>query len=409
MIRVSAKNLENQKKVIREIILGLHQGLSLEDARVRMEEEVGQISSLEIAEVEQSLINEGMSTDEIKKFCNVHALLFESALQEDMVEEESAGHPIRLFKEENRQIEQITGKLKELITQSATLEPAQFKAAVEAALEQLRDIELHYTRKEQLLFPYLERYGFIGPSKVMWGKHNEIRDLYKQAVTELSKVDDQAGVGRFIENHLNLLIEEVDGMIFKEENILFPTSLEKLQTDDWVDILKESDQVGYAYIQLPAETTHLVEALKIAAADKPAIVDNMLNLPSGILSPTQLMHMLNALPVDVTFVDHEDRVRYFSENRERIFVRTRAIVDRNVQNCHPPQSVDQVEKILSTFKDGSRDSAEFWLTLNEKMIYIVFYAVRDENGKYLGTLEVAQDITALRKLEGERRLLDESN
>ena len=121
------------------------------------------------------------------------------------------------------------------------------------------------------------------------------------------------------------------------------------------------------------------------------------------------MYMLNALPVDVTFVDHDDTVRYFSENKERIFVRTRAIVGRNVQNCHPPQSVDRVEKILDTFKDGSRDQAEFWLNLKGKMIYIVFYAVRDENGKYLGTLEVAQDITRLKQLEGERRLLDEDN
>lgn len=132
-------------------------------------------------------------------------------------------------------------------------------------------------------------------------------------------------------------------------------------------------------------------------------------LPSGELTPRQLMHLLNVLPVDLTFVDHEDKVRYFTENRERIFVRTRAIVGREVKNCHPPQSVEEVEKILDSFKDGSRDSAEFWINFKGKMIYIVFYAVRDESGKYLGTLEVAQDITALQKLEGERRLLDEGN
>jgi len=286
-------------------------------------------------------------------------------------------------------------------------EAEQFRKKAGGLLEKLRDIELHYTRKEQLLFPYLERYGFMGPSKVMWGKHNEIRDLYKAAIAELEKGSEEPAAQKFAEEHLNLLIEEVDGMIFKEENILFPTSLEKLQTDDWIDILKESDQVGYAYITPPAETAHLIDALKQAAADKPALVDNKIKLPSGLISPAQLMHMLNALPVDVTFVDHDDTVRYFSENRERIFVRTRAIVGRNVQNCHPPQSVDQVEKILDTFKDGSRDQAEFWLNLKGKMIYIVFYAVRDENGRYLGTLEVAQDITELQKLEGERRLLDE--
>jgi uncharacterized protein len=406
---MSNTDFDQQKKVIREIILGLHEGLSLEDAKARMEKEVGEISSLEIAEVEQSLINEGMSTDEIKRFCNVHALLFETTLQEDLAKEENPAHPVNLFKSENREIDKLTAALKSLAEKAGQAEAAQFRTEVSGLLEKLRDIELHYTRKEQLLFPYLERYGFMGPSKVMWGKHNEVRDLYKTAIAELEKIKDRSAAEKFVENHLNLLIEEVDGMIFKEENILFPTSLEKLQTEDWIDILKESDQVGYAYITPPAETAHLVDALKKAAADKPAVVDGKIKLPSGLLAPAQLMHMLNALPVDITFVDHDDTVRYFSENAERIFVRTRAIVGRNVQNCHPPQSVTQVEKILDSFKDGSRDSAEFWLSLKGKMIYIVFYAVRDEKGKYLGTLEVAQDITKLQKLEGERRLLDEGN
>lgn len=406
---MSNSNFEKQKKVMKEIILGLHEGLTLEEAKERMEKEVGNISSLEIAEVEQSLINDGMSTDEIKSFCNVHALLFEASLQEDLAKEESSGHPVNLFKAENREIEKITEALKALIAKSTQIDTAAFKTELQELLHKLKDIELHYVRKEQLLFPYLERYGFMGPSKVMWGKHNEVRDLYKQALAAAEKIKEPGDPEKFIEDHLNLLVEEVDGMIFKEENILFPTSLEKLQTEDWIDILKESDQVGYAFITQPAETSHLIDALKKAAADKPALQDNKIKLPSGLISPEQLMHMLNALPVDITFVDHDDTVRYFSENKERIFVRTRAIVGRNVQNCHPPQSVEQVEKILSSFKDGTRDSAEFWLTLGGKMIYIVFYAVRDSNGKYLGTLEVAQDITALRALEGERRLLDEGN
>ncbi len=406
---MSEQKFEKQKKVMKEIILGLHEGLTLEEAKERMEKEVGNISSLEIAEVEQSLINDGMSTDEIKSFCNVHALLFEASLQEDLAKEESPGHPVNLFKAENREIEKITEALKALIAKSTQIDAAAFKTELQELLHKLKDIELHYVRKEQLLFPYLERYGFMGPSKVMWGKHNEVRDLYKQALAAMEKIKEPGDPGKFIEDHLNLLVEEVDGMIFKEENILFPTSLEKLQTEDWIDILKESDQVGYAFIAQPAETSHLIDALKKAAADKPALQDNKIKLPSGLISPEQLMHMLNALPVDITFVDHDDTVRYFSENKERIFVRTRAIVGRNVQNCHPPQSVEQVEKILRSFKDGTRDSAEFWLTLGGKMIYIVFYAVRDSNGKYLGTLEVAQDITALRALEGERRLLDEGN
>jgi len=404
---VSSGDFEKQKQVIKDIILELHQGLSFEEAQKRLEQEVGSISSQEIAQVEQSLIDDGMSPDEIKKFCNVHALLFASTLQADLGGEENEAHPVNFFKAENREIEKITAPMKELAQKAGEMNPGEFRGEAAALLEKLKDVELHYTRKEQVLFPYLERYGFMGPSKVMWGKHNEIRDLFKKARSEINEIASAKDAEKFVKEVFNPLVEEVDGMIFKEENILFPTSLEKLQTEDWVDVLKESEQVGYAFIEPPADTSHLVDALKEAASEEPVLEDNRIKLPSGDLTPKQLMHMLNALPVDITFVDQDDVVRYFSENEERIFVRTRAIIGRKVENCHPPQSVDQVQKIVSSFKDGTRDSAEFWINLKGKMIYIIFFAVRDENGKYMGALEVAQDITGLQKLTGERRLLDE--
>jgi len=404
---VSSGDFEKQKQVIKDIILELHQGLSFEEAQKRLEQEVGSISSQEIAQVEQSLIDDGMSPDEIKKFCNVHALLFASTLQADLGGEENEAHPVNFFKAENREIEKITAPMKELAQKAGEMNPGEFRGEAAALLEKLKDVELHYTRKEQVLFPYLERYGFMGPSKVMWGKHNEIRDLFKKARSEINEIASAKDAEKFVEEVFNPLVEEVDGMIFKEENILFPTSLEKLQTEDWVDVLKESEQVGYAFIEPPADTSHLVDALKEAASEEPVLEDNRIKLPSGDLTPKQLMHMLNALPVDITFVDQDDVVCYFSENAERIFVRTRAIIGRKVENCHPPQSVDQVQKIVSSFKDGTRDSAEFWINLKGKMIYIIFFAVRDENGKYMGALEVAQDITGLQKLTGERRLLDE--
>ncbi len=404
---VGEKDFDKQKQVIKDIILDLHKGLSFEEAQERLEREVGSISSAEIARVEQSLIDDGMSPDEIKNFCNVHALLFESSLQTGAGEEENEAHPVRFFKEENREIEKITALLKDLVLKAGEKDAPEFREEAAALLDQLSDVEMHYTRKEQVLFPYLERYGFMGPSQVMWGKHNEIRDLFKRARAELGSIASSKDVEQFVDEILNPLVEEVDGMIFKEENILFPTSLEKLQTEDWVDVLKESEQVGYAFIEPPSDTAHLVDALKMSTGEEPFLENDMIKLPSGELSPKQLMHMLNALPVDITFVDRDDVVRYFSENEERIFVRTRAIIGRRVENCHPPQSVDKVQKIVSSFKDGTRDSAEFWINLKGKMIYIIFFAVRDENGRYMGALEVAQDITRLQQLAGERRLLDE--
>lgn len=406
---VSGKDFDKKKQVIKDIILGLHKGLGFEEAQKKLEQEVGTISSHEIAQVEQSLIDDGMSPDEIKKFCNVHALLFESSLEAGLDGEESEAHPVKFFKQENREIEKITALLKDLAGKAGKKDRAEFREEATGLLNKLGDVEKHYVRKEQILFPYLERYGFMGPTQVMWGKHNEIRDLFKKARTEVGGISSMQEVEKFVEEALNPLIEEVDGMIFKEENILFPTSLEKLQTEDWVDVLKESEQVGYAFIEPPTDTAYLVDTLKKTAAEEPFLDDSKIKLPSGELSPKQLMYMLNFLPVDITFVDQDDVVRYFSENEERIFVRTRAIIGRKVENCHPPQSVDKVQKIVSSFKEGARDSAEFWINLNGKMIYIIFFAVRDENGKYMGALEVAQDITRLQQLTGERRLLDEED
>lgn len=399
------KTKEERKEIVKDIILKLHRGLSAEEAKDRFVKEVGNITSTEIAEIEQSLISEGLTAEEIKKFCNVHALLFESALKDVAAEEQSPAHPVYLFKLENREIEKLAGSLRELLKVRDRYEAPEFKHKVKELLSELAAIELHYTRKEQLLFPFLERYGFTGPSKVMWGKDNEVRELLKGAA---SKIDESDLDQELLKRHLEPLIEEVEGMIFKEENILFPASLEKLKVDDWVEILKESDEVGYAFIEKPKDAGALMKELKTAVTEEAKIgADNAIVLPTGELQLTELMSMLNALPVDITFIDKDDRVKYFSAGKDRIFVRTKAVIGRKVQNCHPPESVGRVEKILNSFKEGQKDSVEFWINFGGKFIQIRYFAVRDESKQYLGTLEVTQDLTEIKKLEGEKRLLDE--
>lgn len=392
------------KAVVKDIIIKLHQGATVEESKARFEREIGTITSSEIAEIEQSLINDGVSPDEIKKFCNVHALLFETALKKAASDTTSPSHPVYLFKLENREIEKLTASLKDIIKDKDRLDDNNFRQAARQLLEKLKGLDVHYARKEQLLFPFLERYGFMGPSKVMWGKHNEIRGLLKDAFTKV----DALPVDDYIKTCLNPLVEETDGMIFKEENILFPASLEKLNVQDWVDILKESPEVGYAYIEPPGDTGHLIAELKNTAAEEPKIIeDNVISLPTGNLTLTELLNILNILPIDVTFVDKDDRVRYFTDNKERIFVRTKSVIGREVRNCHPPQSKEKVEQILADFKSGTRNYADFWINFKDKFVYIKFMAVRDKTGQYLGTLEVTQDVTGIRKLQGEKRLIDE--
>jgi uncharacterized protein len=398
---------ETKTAVMKDIILELHRGLTVDAAKERFENEIGDISSSEIAELEQGLIDEGLSVDEIKQFCNVHALLFQSALEKAAQEETSPSHPVYLFRLENTEIEKRVAALREAVEGADRASWVAWKDGLRAKLMDLKGVETHYERKEQVLFPYLEKTGFMGPSKVMWGKDNEIRDLFKAALEGLDGLGGPDEAEAYVTTTLSPLLEEVEGMVFKEENILFPTSLEKLDAGDWVEILKQSDEIGYAFIEKPEETEELIRHLRSALEEEAVYQDESVVLPSGVLGLDQIMFLLNTLPVDLTFVGSDDTVKYFSEGSERIFHRPRSIIGRKVQNCHPPQSVDVVEKILGSFRDGSRDSYEFWLELGGKFVHIRYFAVRDTKKRYLGTLEVSQDVTHIRELEGEKRLIDE--
>lgn len=223
----TALSKEAKKNVVKDIIRQLHQGMSAEQAKERFEKEVGSITSVEIADIEQGLINEGVSPEEIKKFCNVHALIFQSALEKAVATEVSPSHPVYLFKLENREIEKVVESIKEAIGRPVT-DLTAYKTSLRDLIQTLKKVDTHYERKEQLLFPFLEKHGFMGPSKVMWGKDNEIRGLLKSALAELDRINSPEDAATYRTKHLDPLLEEVTGMIFKEENILFPTSLEKL-------------------------------------------------------------------------------------------------------------------------------------------------------------------------------------
>lgn len=384
----------DRKEKVKDIILALHKGLPVQQAKARFETEVGDISATEIAQIEQELLTEGMSVDEVKKLCNVHALLFERSLKEQMTSEEATSHPVHLFKLENREIEKITASLKDAAARKD-------RAAVGGLLEKLRPLEVHYTKKEQLLFPFLEREGFMGPSKVMWGKHNDIRAMFKDALLTLETAED---FELYREKKLDPLIEEIDGMIFKEEQILFPTSIEKLKPDDWLEILKQGSELGYAFIEGPGEIDRLMKELKANLCAESGAADGYVDFPTGRVSVNELMVILKTLPVDISFVGADNRVKYFSESSDRIFVRTKAVIGREVKNCHPPQSVDRVMTVIEELRSGKSKSVDFWLTIKGRLIYIRYFGIFDGNGTYLGTLEVTQDITDLQKLAGEKRL-----
>lgn len=395
--------METQKKtLIKEVIRGLHAGLAVEQAKEKILREVGPLSSAEIMEVEQSLIEEGVDPQEIKAFCNVHALLFESSLAESVARNESPSHPLNLLRSENEQIAGILEKLKASLAEKGF---EQALAGVKARIADLKGVARHYALKENALFPFIEKHGFTGPSQVMWAKHNDIRELIREAEARVASVKNAGELSEARRSVIDKLVEEVLGMIFKEENILFPAAQEKLSQEEWVKVLESFHQIGPVYAQLSPLDLPLSELAQVQR--EAGETSSLIELGSGKLSFAELSAVLNALPVDISFVDAQDKVRFFNQSPERIFPRSVSVIGRSVQNCHPPQSVHKVNAILDSFRRNERHSAEFWISLSGKFVSIRYFAVHGENGRYLGCLEVCQDLTRLRALEGERRLLDD--
>ncbi|MDQ0196644.1 DUF438 domain-containing protein [Paenibacillus wynnii] len=405
-----------RQAMLREIIKELHAGKSVDEVKARFAEAVGDVTVAEISAMEHSLMTEeGIPVSEVQRLCSVHTAIFKGSIEEihrSSKPEEQPGHPVHTFKLENREIERLVNFRLALHAdkfQKNDSEEIIFKLLEDLSL--LLDLDKHYSRKENLVFPYLEKYGIYGPTKVMWGVDDGIRNMIKSAKTTLS---DYQGNKTEIGEALALIITEVNEMIFKEENILLPMALDKLTEDEWVKIARESDEIGFCLTapdqewipERAGEPEGAVET-KETEEEEGTAPQGFIRFETGLLSLHQLETVLNHLPVDLTFIDENDVVRYFSHGKERIFARTKAVIGRTVQNCHPPQSVHVVEKLLEDFKAGRKDAEDFWIAIKDKFIYIRYFAVRDAEGRYMGTLEFTQNIAPIRALEGQKRILSE--
>ncbi len=394
---------EYRQERLKEIVQDLHEGSDIKAVRKRFAELIRNVSPEEIAQMEQALIAEGVPVEQVQKVCDVHVQVFEQALGRQRKSRVLPGHPVHTYLEENKAARKVLKRIRPLLRQVSRGARAE---ELEKELEQLKKIEIHYQRKENQLFPYLEQVDFTGPSKVMWGKHDEIRAQLRELETAYREQD----WGRFTSVGRGLL-RAIRRMIFMEEKILFPTSLKKLSDKQWVEIRRGEGEIGYAWVQpgnlwdpsvVAAGSESKVSGQEDAAAQSPA----EMALDEGKLNLEQINLMLKNLPLDVTYVDENDRVRYYSQGLERIFPRSPAVIGRAVQNCHPPASVHVVEKILDSFKRKEKDQAEFWLTLKDRFIHIRYFAIYDRKGEYRGVVEVSQDVTDIRALKGQRRLLD---
>jgi uncharacterized protein len=398
-------NNSNRKALLKHMILQLHEGEAPDQVKNRLAEVLKSVPYNEVVEVEQELINEGLPVEEVLKLCDIHTYVLEGSIDTSAQSEVPAGHPVDTFKKENTALGLVVQSLNKAYAEAAALQNniPEFVNNLRAYFNQLMDVDKHYRRKENLLFPYLEKYEITGPPKVMWGKHDEARELLKAANDALRETTmSKEELLTTIELLLKPASTAVTDMIMKEEEILLPMSLETLRIGDWYEIYLQTPEIGFCLYD-PKVEWHPQGAdddVKETQASNGKIV-----LPSGSFTSQELLAILNTLPIDMTFVDKNDKVAYFSQGEERIFDRNRAILQRDVRMCHPPHSVHTVEQIISDFKSGKESRAPFWIQMGEKFVHIEYFALRDNNGEYLGTLEVSQELSGKRKLQGEQRLL----
>jgi DUF438 domain-containing protein len=400
-------NRAHRIRTLKQIIEHLHAGGSKEEVRGRLRELVREVDYSEIVAMEQELIAEGMPVEEIQSMCDLHSEVTREVLVKLPERLFPPGHPVDTFRRENDAVRVVVARMRETMARLRALEDdADAGALVLAwrqALNELMDLDKHYQRKEHAFFPRLERHGITGPPKVMWGKDDEVRGLLRELGQALEAQGATAGEWKLVaETVAAAALAAVEEMIYKEEAIFLPLCQDTFTEEDWAEIWLASPRYGWCLVE-PGEGYRPPEAVVREGLKVPS--SEGLAMPTGTLSLEQLVAIFSTLPVDLTFVDADDRVAFFSEGPERIFARSRAVLGRRVQHCHPPRSVAVVDRILSDFRQGRHDVAEFWIHFRDRFVHIRYFAVRDRERRYLGTLEVTQDITRLRELQGERRLL----
>ena len=399
-------NRAHRIRTLKQIIQHLHAGGSPDEVRGRLRELVREVDASEIVAMEQELMAEGMPVEEIQSMCDLHSQVTREVLVKLPERVFPPGHPVDTFRRENDAVRVVVARMREILAKLQALEDdADAGALVLAwrqALNDLMDLDKHYQRKEHVFFSRLERHGITGPSKVMWGKDDEVRALLKELGQALEVPEATAGEWKLVAATLGATaLAAVEEMIYKEEAIFLPLCQDTFTEEDWGEIWLASPRYGWCLVEprqgyRPPESV-LREGLKVPVSEG-------IEMPTGTLSLEQLTAIFSTLPVDLTFVDAEDRVAFFSEGPQRIFARSKAVLGRKVQHCHPPRSVAVVDRILSDFREGRHDVAEFWIDFRGRFVHIRYFAVRDRERRYLGTLEVTQDVTRIRKLEGERRL-----
>jgi DUF438 domain-containing protein len=368
---------------------------------------IRQVTPYDVFFIVDKLMKTSQDIGQIKKTTAKIINLYYEPLQA-FAQKNRPEHPfIVSLKAENREVEKIIEEMKNLLKElnvklRKDIDSKHEREQMLRSVRQLKIYEKHYSKKENILFPQLEKhkkdYRCVS---VMWSMQDDYRDSLRELEWMLSMQELHY---RDFNNEIGRLFFAVKPLIFREEYILFPVAEEVIPVSIWDEMYQEAFGIGFAYIEI--KKPEFKTNGQIVANKEKLESRNLIDLNTGSLSVEQIIMLFNHLPVDITYVDENDRVRFFSQPQDRFFTRSKSILGRTVQNCHPHESVHIVERIVKAFRSGEKSEASFRIQMKGKFILIRYFAVRNKNGEFKGTLEVSQDITGIRKLDGERRLLD---
>lgn len=420
-MRENFQNIDGKKlEIVHEIKSAYDEGkISLEEARKALKDRVQHLAPYEIAIIEQEMVEE--TEDEcIKEDIQAMLEVFQDVLVTND-QELPENHPISCYRRENAKMKELLLSVEDLV---------QYPLIKNQWLELYEDLlkfKIHLSRKQNQLYSVLEKKGFTRPTTTMWTLDDFIRDEISECYNLLLEDKEEEFIGKQAE-----LVADVRDLMDKEENILYPTSLEMINEEEFRYMAEGDREIGFAYISVQADKSgNSASASSSASASTagaplsglssaPGFAEELagllgkygfnnkeekLNVTTGQLTLEQINLIYQHMPVDLSYVDENELVCFYTDTKHRVFPRSKNVIGRDVKNCHPKASVHIVEEIIKKFRSGEQDKAEFWINKPDLFIYIIYYAVRDENGKFRGVLEMMQDCTHIRSLQGSQTLL----
>lgn len=397
-------NYTSQERIdlLKDLLDRLNKGEALDAVRADFVKEFQDVEASEIMKAEQQMIKEGMPVTEVQKLCDVHAALFHGNIRQErerMAEEyvKEVGHPLYTFTKENEALKAVLDEAREALSRHEV---------DRKLLGRVRELAIHYAKKGDLLYPHLKvRYGISGPSDVMWTVDDEIRDELAALSRKLQDENPESVLqGEKELQRFEAVLTRAEEMIYKEEKILFPNCALNFTRDEWVQIYHDSKDYApcfgvenavwpeAAVDKNEGDFSRVVETA--AKKDlKRAVIpgDQEIVMAGGHMTVAQLAAMLNTIPMEITFVDDQNINRFFNEG-PKDFKRPKMAIDREVFSCHPPKIEAKVRMILNEFRAGTLDKVPVWMEKNGKTMLVTYMAVRDQDGNYIGTLELVQDM-----------------